>query len=227
MIYHQQAARGGVRSLEMNAIAPTSSPFLGTRRGRASPMVWCNRLTVSSPLVGPSAQPAVTSVRRSTTARRSSGIATISTKRSSPRHTPPASRRSGRRYRISPGPLWFSTVRRPATFYEPAGEGPFPTILHVGGYDGTAEALGPSDLRRLERVPRAERSTEGQNSSRSHCASTASRRSSSLTSETQPGFSEPAGESVVGGLLAAYCPSDLERPVPAAEAVLDHDGETS
>jgi hypothetical protein len=29
----------------------------------------------------------------------------------------------------------------PGYFFAPAGEGPFPTILHVGGYDGTAEEL--------------------------------------------------------------------------------------
>jgi pimeloyl-ACP methyl ester carboxylesterase len=29
----------------------------------------------------------------------------------------------------------------PGYFYAPAGDGPFPTILHIGGYDGTAEEL--------------------------------------------------------------------------------------
>lgn len=39
----------------------------------------------------------------------------------------------------------------PGYLFTPAGEGPFPTILHIGGYDGTAEELYPSVYHALER----------------------------------------------------------------------------
>ena len=39
----------------------------------------------------------------------------------------------------------------PGYFYAPAGDGPFPTILHVGGYDGTAEELYTAAYPALDR----------------------------------------------------------------------------
>ena len=39
----------------------------------------------------------------------------------------------------------------PGYFFAPAGEGPFPTILHIGGYDGTAEELYASVYPALDR----------------------------------------------------------------------------
>jgi dipeptidyl aminopeptidase/acylaminoacyl peptidase len=39
----------------------------------------------------------------------------------------------------------------PGYFFAPAGEGPFPTILHIGGYDGTAEEFYASVYPALDR----------------------------------------------------------------------------
>jgi len=39
----------------------------------------------------------------------------------------------------------------PGYFFTPAGDGPFPTILHIGGYDGTAEELYASVPEALDR----------------------------------------------------------------------------
>jgi dipeptidyl aminopeptidase/acylaminoacyl peptidase len=39
----------------------------------------------------------------------------------------------------------------PGYLFAPAGDGPFPTILHIGGYDGTAEELYASAYPALER----------------------------------------------------------------------------
>jgi pimeloyl-ACP methyl ester carboxylesterase len=39
----------------------------------------------------------------------------------------------------------------PGYFFAPVGEGPFPTIVHIGGYDGTAEELYPSTAAALDR----------------------------------------------------------------------------
>lgn len=39
----------------------------------------------------------------------------------------------------------------PGYFFAPVGKGPFPTILHIGGYDGTAEELYASVYPSLER----------------------------------------------------------------------------
>lgn len=39
----------------------------------------------------------------------------------------------------------------PGYFYAPPGEGPFPTILHIGGYDGTAEEMHATVYPALDR----------------------------------------------------------------------------
>src|SRR5437588_281259 len=39
----------------------------------------------------------------------------------------------------------------PGYFFAPAGKGPFPTILHIGGYDGTAEETYPAGSPALDR----------------------------------------------------------------------------
>ena len=39
----------------------------------------------------------------------------------------------------------------PGYFFAPPGEGPFPTILHIGGYDGTAEETYPAVYPALDR----------------------------------------------------------------------------
>jgi hypothetical protein len=39
----------------------------------------------------------------------------------------------------------------PGYFFAPPGDGPFPTILHIGGYDGTAEELSATAYPALER----------------------------------------------------------------------------
>ena len=47
----------------------------------------------------------------------------------------------------------------PGYFFAPEGDGPFPTILHIGGYDGTAEELYPSVYPALAAATRSPAST--------------------------------------------------------------------